>query len=544
MCFLIPVVTNTRKTREVRCRRNPHNLRSIHVSAISQLSLSEGLWNCQSAVNKAHFITSIATYSDYNLMSLTETWLRPEDTATHATLSANFSFSHTPRQTGRGGGTGLLISKEWKFTLIPSLPTIRSFEFHAVTIIHPFYINVLVIYRPPGKLGHFLDELDVLLSSFSNIDTPLLVLGDFNIYVDKPQAADFQTLLASFDLKRAPTSATHKSDLMVLKEETLHQNEKEEKQQFEKHQVIMTDEKPTLSKKTSSRGRPRKSKSMCNYSCTRCRKSFSKKSNLDIHMRVHTKEKPYTCKQCGKRFGYIQGFENHMRIHTGERPYTCQQCGKSFYHAGNFAAHQRIHTGQRKYTCQHCGKSFSKTGNLAVHMRIHTGEKPYSCSQCGKSFKQNVTLKIHMRTHNEERIFTCTQCGKSISQKHYLDIHMRIHTGEKPYTCTECGKSFPYKGSLKHHMISHSGEKPFACAQCGKSFTTKASLMNHMDGHTGTIVFTCDRCGKTFTRKDSMKQHMKTHSGEDRLRCSECGKGFKCKRSLSTHLKLHNGEQK
>ncbi|XP_073768781.1 uncharacterized protein [Danio rerio] len=117
-------------------------------------------------------------------MALTETWLRPEDTATHATLSANFSFSHTPRHTGRGGGTGLLISKEWKFTLITSLPTISSFEFHAVTIIHPFYINVVVIYRPPG---------------------------DFNIYVDKPQAADFQTLLASFDLKRAPTSATHKS---------------------------------------------------------------------------------------------------------------------------------------------------------------------------------------------------------------------------------------------------------------------------------------------------------------------------------------------
>ncbi|XP_056336242.1 uncharacterized protein LOC130247077 isoform X2 [Danio aesculapii] len=36
--------------------------------------------------------------------------------------------------------------------------------------------------------------------------------GDFNIHIERPQAADFQTLLASFDLKRAPTSATHKSD--------------------------------------------------------------------------------------------------------------------------------------------------------------------------------------------------------------------------------------------------------------------------------------------------------------------------------------------
>ncbi|XP_073802844.1 uncharacterized protein [Danio rerio] len=102
----------------------------------------------------------------------------------HASLVGRRSTLTSRPAAWRGGGTGLLISKEWKFTLIPSLPTISSFEFHAVTIIHPFYINVVVIYRPPG---------------------------DFNIYVDKPQAADFQTLLASFDLKRAPTSATHKS---------------------------------------------------------------------------------------------------------------------------------------------------------------------------------------------------------------------------------------------------------------------------------------------------------------------------------------------
>ncbi len=43
-------------------------------------------------------------------MALRETWIKPEDNATPAALSNNFSFSHTPRLTGRGGGTGLLIS--------------------------------------------------------------------------------------------------------------------------------------------------------------------------------------------------------------------------------------------------------------------------------------------------------------------------------------------------------------------------------------------------------------------------------------------------
>ncbi len=36
------------------------------------------------------------------------------------------------------------------------------------------------------------------------------MLGDFNIHIDKPKAAHVHTLLASFDLKRVLTLATHK----------------------------------------------------------------------------------------------------------------------------------------------------------------------------------------------------------------------------------------------------------------------------------------------------------------------------------------------
>ncbi len=56
------------------------------------------------------------------------------------------------------------------------------------------------MYRPPGQLGDFLEELDVLLSNFPEDGTPLVLLGDFNIHLDKPQATDFNTLLTSFDL--------------------------------------------------------------------------------------------------------------------------------------------------------------------------------------------------------------------------------------------------------------------------------------------------------------------------------------------------------
>ncbi len=98
MCFQIcTITTNTRRARAVRWRQaNPNNLRTVPLSSTTLLSVPIGLWNCQSAVNKADFIPSIATHSGLNLMALTETWIKPEDTATPAALSTNFTFSHTP----------------------------------------------------------------------------------------------------------------------------------------------------------------------------------------------------------------------------------------------------------------------------------------------------------------------------------------------------------------------------------------------------------------------------------------------------------------
>ncbi len=186
MCFQINSITTTHKPRITHCRqRNPNNLRTLPMSANTLLSFSIGLWNCQSAVNKSDFITSITSHSRLNLMALTEPWIKPEDNATPAAPSNNISFSHTPRLNGRGGGTGLLISNNWKFSPLPSLSINSSFESHSVTITYPLKIHFVVVYRPPGPLSNFVEELDLLLSTFPDDGTPLVKLGDFNIHLEQ-----------------------------------------------------------------------------------------------------------------------------------------------------------------------------------------------------------------------------------------------------------------------------------------------------------------------------------------------------------------------
>ncbi|KAK3554592.1 hypothetical protein QTP70_027897, partial [Hemibagrus guttatus] len=79
-----------------------------------------------------------------------------------------------------------------------------SFEFHAVSVTSPIKVFIIVIYRPSGPLGDFLEEMDTLLSVFPSDSTPLMVLGDFNLPSDKLQSSG---LLALLNYSPCPSTA-------------------------------------------------------------------------------------------------------------------------------------------------------------------------------------------------------------------------------------------------------------------------------------------------------------------------------------------------
>ncbi|KAK3575529.1 hypothetical protein QTP86_029273 [Hemibagrus guttatus] len=80
----------------------------------------------------------------------------------------------------------------------------------AVSVTSPINLFIIVIYRPPGPLGNFLEEMDTLLSVFPSDSTPLMVLGDFNLPSDKLHSSGLLALLNSFSLSFNSCPPTHK----------------------------------------------------------------------------------------------------------------------------------------------------------------------------------------------------------------------------------------------------------------------------------------------------------------------------------------------
>ncbi|NXO27570.1 Z354C protein, partial [Cisticola juncidis] len=71
----------------------------------------------------------------------------------------------------------------------------------------------------------------------------------------------------------------------------------------------------------------------------RCRQSLE----LGFAEQLQDEEKAHKCTKCEKSFSQRSSLIYHWRIHTGERPYECGECEKSFRSSSDLIKHQRSH---------------------------------------------------------------------------------------------------------------------------------------------------------------------------------------------------------
>ena len=202
------------------------------------------------------------------------------------------------------------------------------------------------------------------------------------------------------------------------------------------------------------------------FACDQCGIVCANLPGLKAHVRTH-QTKRFLCGTCNKSFLILSQLKDHVDkgVCLPENR-KCNVCSKIFSGKHHLEMHMRLHTNEKPFTCNICEKSFSQKRSLKEHLLTHNAERHFKCEICDKKFVQKNHLKYHLASQHSDVAsdvakHACPTCGKMFPFPFQLKRHQKTHVknsvaakedpSQAEVQCIKCTDWFPNKEVLNQH---------------------------------------------------------------------------------------------
>lgn len=170
---------------------------------------------------------------------------------------------------------------------------------------------------------------------------------------------------------------------------------------------------------------PETSESHAKYQCPLCSSNFTRRHNLQGHLRTHAQQRPFPCSHCSKTFTRASDRNVHEReAHTRglSNRYVCN----------NFVIKDKDGGASRE--CKGCGKSFTRLTTLKRHQESIVHDDAVGLAglqEAEQQLREGVPLQAFSTWIKTDRMTDLAELNRSITEQ---KKDRALQTEQKPAT--------------------------------------------------------------------------------------------------------------